>query len=174
MEINESLAKQIQARTREFQKKRLWKKSTAIAKTFGRKDVREASDHTTVTYDFNQNRCCGFFRVYLSNFVYGGYYVNVEIAGKTVLSAQETFADSEDAKHFPFQICKYGSSLLFVKIYIPGDWEKLMDMKFMRKEVKALEAAEQGRLKEHDETAEKSRPLTREEQELAANFGIKG
>jgi hypothetical protein len=172
MEIKKELAEQIQARLKEFRKKRTWARALKVVKTLGKKDTRESSDHTTVSYKYAQQCARTTLSISSCNYVYGGRYMSVLVDGKMVLDAEECYPDSSACKEHPLQVIKCGKQLIYVKFYNPGKWEELLNLKFLRGVKKEQETRKQANHKKEREQEEKSRPLTREEQELAEKFGI--
>ena len=173
MGIKKTLETDIRKRVEQFRRKKLWDRAFAIAQKLGKREERVASDHTTISYDFSYFPKSGsFLKIRVSNFVYGGFYIVVDSPEGRVLDAQECHPDDESAKKSPLQVIQCSKSWFLVNAYVPGDWEKMLNLKLLQKKINAQKAAEKAKAQRQREEAENSRVLNEEEKRLKSSFGL--
>lgn len=164
MGIKKSLQTDIRKRVELFRSKKLWDRAFKIAQELDKCKKEVFSDHTTTVYDFSYFPKSGpFLKIYVSNFVYGGFYMYIDTSAGRVLDAHECHPDDETSKKSPTQVIKCGQSWFFVNAYLPGDWEKLLDLKVLKKKLNAQKVAERAKAQKQREEAENSRELNEEE-----------
>ena len=177
---SKELSELTKQRVQEVRRKRIWQKAYKIVEVFGKKEVRVSSDHTTCSYDLNVIIGDSVLSVHKCNYVYGGDYIYIDTREGRVFDASETdkYDLNRDPKKLPRAFClKRGkdsaSKWILVAGYFPGDWEKLLNLRLIKKTLDANKRAERERTKKVSEEAVHKQPLSDQEKELAKSFGVK-
>jgi hypothetical protein len=174
MRIKQTLLDEVAKKVNQAGRKRIWPKAFNIAETLGKKNVRVESSYATTSYEFNYRAKGLKLDIRISNYVMGGNYMTIATNDGVVFQADEIFLScDEKEKKFPQQIAAIDEGKkIFVKLYLPGDWEKLLNLKKLQKALAAQKKGKAAYERDKKQREETERPLTQEEKELAKNFGL--
>lgn len=174
MELHPKLSRQLKERLNEFQKQGgdIWSQIVLIVETLGEREVVQGSGHTTVSckldFEHGSNRC----HLHKSNYAMGGDYIDVQVNGKVVLNVGERSNDFPDRATIADKArsVKIGEQWYLVETYIPGPWEKWLDLAQIKKQLDDKKAGIRRTATIQRQKEEEERPFTEDEEKIARNF----
>lgn len=178
-------SKQLESRVRKLVqdagKRQIYLKAEEISlkfsKEFGVQKIDEHSDHTNCDRRLRIFTGTGYVCIKMWNSHYGPNHVVIELDDAQVFWGHDVCKSDFMAAKEKGNDWQYAGNreydYVFVELYRPGQWQRVLEMHEAERLLKAERDAKQSVEEKEKKAAEEKRTLTDEERKIAANFGIK-